>query len=228
MDNKVFSIPDKERAVCIAVYSVLATAVFTAVYGYCNYLAAQATTRYSVFMDWELGIPLVPWMIYPYLSLNLLFVFSAFVVKDVSAIKGYCSGLIAAAFLAGIIFYLFPGELGFAREVVPGYENIFAAIFSVDHPHNLYPSLHVTYSSISIWTMIEQTKNRIFHLLMWTWLALIVSSVVLVHQHHLFDIVTGFVLALLVFNFVTAKIHNTDFNPLKAFTESLGFKKPSS
>ena len=57
--------------------------------------------------------------------------------------------------------------------------------------------------------MIEQTTNKIFHAFMWVWLVLISASVVFVHQHHLFDIVTGFILALVIYKLVYEKIHNT-------------------
>ena len=68
---------------------------------------------------------------------------------------------------------------------------------------------YVYYSTLAILAMIEQTTNRIFHDLMLLWLVLISASVVFVHQHHLFDIVTGFVLALVIYRLVYEKLHNT-------------------
>lgn len=219
--NDIFSIPNKERTKYILVYGLIATLAFTVIYGLCNEAASHATYLYSAFFDWELQIPLIPWMIYPYLSLNILFIFSAFVVTDVSAIKGYLLGLTYAAIIAGIIFYIFPAKLGFTREVAVGYEKIFETMFSIDKPHNLFPSLHVTYSSIAIWTMIEQTKNRIFHLFLWGWLVLISCSIILVHQHHLFDILSGFILAYITYEFLIKKIHPSSFNPFYSLGETL-------
>ena len=136
MDN-VFSIPGKERCKTIVIYGFIATIVFTVIYGLCNSLAAQSATRYSLYTQWELEIPLIPWMIYPYLSLNILFVMAAFVLKEVSAIKGYCLGIMGGA----------------------------------------------------------------------------VVSVVLVHQHHLFDVVSGYLLSMLIFKFVVLRFHETEYNP---------------
>ena len=73
--NKTFSLPSKDRLICIALYGGLATIAFAGIYGTCNNLASQALTHYSLYTQWELSIPLIPWMIYPYLSLNILFVF---------------------------------------------------------------------------------------------------------------------------------------------------------
>ncbi|WP_127718392.1 phosphatase PAP2 family protein [Halobacteriovorax sp. HLS] len=219
--DKIFSIPDTKRLKYIAIYGIVATVAFTVIYGFCNSMATTAVTRYSLYTDWELDIPLIPWMIYPYLSLNLLFLISAFVIKDVSAIKGYCLGIVAGALAAGVIFYFFPGNLGFVRQEVPGYESIYRAMFEIDQPHNLFPSLHITYSSISIWTMIEQTRNKVFHFILWLWLILISMSVVFVHQHHLFDIVSGYILAIIVFKLVVTRYHPTVFKPHSFFSKNL-------
>lgn len=208
--DKIFSMPDLERFKVICLYVTLSTIAFAVIYGWCNQQAALNPVRYSLFTQWELGIPLIPWMIYPYISLNLLFVVAAFVLKDISSVKGFCLSLIVGAIVAGFIFYFFPGQLGFVRETVPGYEQYFDFMFSIDHPHNLFPSLHVTYSTLAIFAMIEQTTNKIFHAFMYVWLVLISASVVFVHQHHLFDIVSGFILALVIYKLVYEKIHRTN------------------
>ncbi len=208
--DKVFSIPDFERLKAIAIYVTLSTIAFAVVYGWCNKAASMSPTHYKMFTQWELTIPLIPWMIYPYISLNLLFVVAAFVLKEVSSIKAFCLSLIAGAFIAGFFFYFFPGQLGFVRQNVPGYEHFFNFMFSIDHPHNLYPSLHVTYSTLAILSMIDQTTSRIFHGLLFVWLGLITMSVVFVHQHHIFDIVTGFILALILYKVIYRKIQSKE------------------
>lgn len=207
--DKIISIPDKERLKAIIIYVTLSTIAFVVVYGWCNKQASQSPVLYKMFTDWELGIPLIPWMIYPYISLNLLFVVAAFVLKEVTSVKAFCVALIAGAFVAGAVFFLFPGELGFVRQTVPGYEHFYDFMFSIDHPHNLYPSLHVTYSTLAIFAMIEQTNNKFFHFFMVIWLVMISLSVVFVHQHHLFDIFSGFILALILYKFVYQRLHNT-------------------
>ena len=209
--DKIATIPDLERFKVICLYVTLSTIVFAVIYGWCNQQATLNPNHYAMFTEWELKIPLIPWMIYPYISLNLLLVVAAFVLKEVSSVKGFCMSLIIAAVIAGFIFYFFPGQLGFVRETVPGYEHFFDFMFAIDHPHNLYPSLHVTYSTLAILAMIEQTSNKIFHAFMWVWLLLISSSVVFVHQHHLFDIVTGFILALILYKTVYQRVHKTRY-----------------
>jgi membrane-associated phospholipid phosphatase len=202
----VFSLPNKARLKEIAIWGALATVAFPLIYGVCNYLASQQTDFYKAYFQWELAIPLVPWMIYPYMSLNVLFVEAAFILKE-GAVKAYCLSLVASLFVAAFIFYFFPGELGFVRpDYVESYNDIFQGMYSIDKPHNLFPSLHVTYSSLSAMAMIQQTKSKVFHAFMSLWVIVIALSVVLVHQHHVIDIVLGFVLAIITYKQVYLKI----------------------
>lgn len=213
----VFSVPNFVRLRAIIIYGVIATIAFTLIYGLCNDAASKAEDYYHLYTQFELSIPLIPWMIYPYLSLNLLFVVAAFVLRSEKSIKAFCLSLSISAVLAGIVFYFFPGQLGFVREVPAGYEALYNGMFAIDHPHNLFPSLHVTYSSLSIWSMVEQTKSKVFHRILWIWLLVISFSVVLVHQHHLFDIFTGWILAYVVFEFFYKKIKPNNVSPVLFF-----------
>lgn len=201
-NSRDISIPDWTRTKGILIWGGLATIVFTAVYGWCNKAATESLTHYALYTDWELSIPLVPWMIFPYISLNVLFLVSFLTVKTPEAIKGFCLSMVWGAIIAGIIFYLFPGKLGYERVAAPEFADIFNFMFSIDHPHNLFPSLHVTYSSLGVFAMIQQTSSKIFHRFLYVWLFMICSSVVLVHQHHLFDIVSGALLAAMLYKLV--------------------------
>jgi membrane-associated phospholipid phosphatase len=210
--GKEFSLPGKERLKAILIYGNLSTLVFTLVYGICNYLAAQGTEVYAMYSEWETQIPLIPWMIYPYISLNLLFVLNVFILNSAQSIKALCYCLISGVLIAGIFFYFFPGQLGFNREVPLGYESIFEFMFSIDHPHNLFPSLHITYSAISIWAMQEHFSNKFLRWLFDLWFLTISFSVVLVHQHHLFDVFTGYLLAIFLFRYVYLKVYQGPYH----------------
>jgi hypothetical protein len=196
------------RLKTILLYGSLAAIIFTVVYGQSNKLASVSDTLYPMYLDWELQIPLIPWMIYPYISLNLLFITAAFFLRTKESIKALCLSITWGAIIAGIIFYFFPGELGFKRVEVPGYENIFNFMFAIDHPHNLFPSLHITYAWLVISAIKQNAYSKIVHFVMESWRILITLSVVLVHQHHLFDIFTGGILAHLLLKFIYQK-HST-------------------
>jgi membrane-associated phospholipid phosphatase len=132
---------------------------------------------------------------------------NVFLLRDPKVIKAFSICLILTVLVAGLIFVLFPGKLGFNRvSEVPGHEWLFSFLHAIDQPFNLYPSLHITYSSLTVFAIIDQTNNKLFHYILIVWLVLIVFSVVLVHQHHLFDILTGLILAWLVVKIVYRRL----------------------
>jgi len=174
-----------------------------------NHIASNISNHHGVYFEFEKDIPLVPWMIYFYTSFHLLLILNFFIIKELKVIKAFTMSLMFSSLVASFIFILFPGELGFSRtDNIKGYEFMYDLLHKIDHPFNLYPSLHITFSVLTAFVMIDQTKQRWFHVFLIVWILLICFSVVLVHQHHLFDVLTGFILA-----FITIKIVYRKFIP---------------
>ena len=111
--------------------------------------------------------------------------------------------------IAAVFFILFPTELGFSRtENIEGYEFMYNLLHMIDKPHNLAPSLHITYSALGAYVLSSEIKSKWLKGMIWLWFLLICSSIVLVHQHHLFDIFSGILLSFFVINFVFKKMKN--------------------
>jgi membrane-associated phospholipid phosphatase len=161
-----------------------------------NEIASHISVHYRMYTEAERSIPLIPWMIYIYASFHLLLALNFFIIKDPKVIKAFTISLMCSSFIAVLIFLVFPGELGFSRtENIAGYEPMFNLLHQIDHPFNLYPSLHITFSVLTAFAMVDQTKGKLFHGILLIWILLICCSVVLVHQHHIFDVITGLLLA---------------------------------
>ena len=172
-----------------------------------NEIASNMERHYGMYFDFEKDIPLVPWMIYIYASFHLLLALNFFIIKDPKVIKAFTISLMASSFIAALIFLSFPGELGFSRvDGTAGYEAMYSFLHKIDHPHNLYPSLHITFSVLTAFVMFDQTRSKLFHGFLLSWVFLICCSVVLVHQHHLFDIFTGLILSLIVIKYVYRRV----------------------
>mgnify|MGYP001297010579 CR=1 FL=1 len=172
-----------------------------------NEIASHMERHYGMFFEFEKDIPMIPWMIYIYTSFHLLLILNFFIIKDPIVIKAFTISLMSSSFIATIVFLSFPGELGFSRvDSISGYESMYLFLHKMDHPHNLYPSLHITFSVLTAFAMFDQTKNKWFHGFLVLWVTLICCSVVLVHQHHLFDILTGIVLSFFVIKYIYRKI----------------------
>lgn len=172
-----------------------------------NEIASNMERHYGLYFDFEKDIPLVPWMIYIYASFHLLLALNFFIIKDPKVIKAFTISLMASSFIAALIFLSFPGELGFSRvDGTAGYEAMYSFLHKIDHPHNLYPSLHITFSVLTAFAMFDQTRSKLFHGFLLSWVFLICCSVVLVHQHHLFDIFTGMTLSFIVIKYVYRRV----------------------
>lgn len=171
----------------------------TGIYLGTNEIAAQRTSFYQLYFEFERDIPMVPWMIHVYNSFHVLLLLNFLVIKNPLKIRAIAISLIASSAIAALFFLIFPAELGFSRtENMMGYEFWYDALHWLDHPHNLVPSLHITFSALSTYVISTEINSRVLKSLFLVWFLLICSSIVLVHQHHLIDIFTGFLLAVIV------------------------------
>jgi membrane-associated phospholipid phosphatase len=191
----------------ISIWGGLSILVCGGLYLITNSIADSFQSYHRIFMEWEKDIPQVPWMIIFYDSYFLLILLNFILVKSPRKIRSFSITMMANSAIACTIFLLFPGEMGFSRnDNIHGFTKLFEALHAIDKPHNLYPSLHIALSTISAYVLFNLTKQKLLHVLLILWVLGISLSVILVHQHHLFDIATGFVLAWLTLKFVYLKL----------------------
>ena len=186
-------------------WSTLIWLSFIVLYIPINYFT-QFRDTYQIYFAWELNIPFYPSWIYIYYSLFFAFMAFPFFIKDTKTYKLIFKTAFASYIIADIIYLIFPAELGFHRSVeVLGYENIFNLLFFIDWPHNLVPSLHVTMSYIISEAICHGTKNKWVKVFFRIWIVLVSVSIVLVHQHHVVDLITGLLLGMFCFEYVFIK-----------------------
>jgi membrane-associated phospholipid phosphatase len=171
---------------------------FFAVYPACNWITSQRD--YSLDLHWEaeLQIPFIPEFIWGYLSMYILFLLPPFFLSA-RQLLALGRSLILATLVSGVMFLLFPSKLGFDRIIpdTPFYAFIYNKLFSIDLPHNMVPSLHVVYSTVITFSIANTSKSIAFRSCCFAWLLLLCLSTLFVHQHHLLDVVSGLVLALI-------------------------------
>ncbi|MEK2647111.1 phosphatase PAP2 family protein [Bdellovibrio sp. BCCA] len=199
----LFSLPDQKRLWVFLTWGTAALLGFPLVYGFTNYLAAQSTQHYSWYFGWETQAPFIPEFVWLYLSLNIV-IFLPLFMCDADRLKKYCQTNLITLFAAAVVFIVFPTQLGFER-VIPAespFREIFQNIHTLDKPHNLVPSLHVTFSALALFAAAEMHRNKKWLTVVFSiWMLGIAASVVFTRQHHIADIVGGFVLAALGIRF---------------------------
>ncbi|MBX9767786.1 MAG: phosphatase PAP2 family protein, partial [Bdellovibrionales bacterium] len=157
--------------------------------------ASQRLDTWHLYAQWELDVPMVPQFIWIYLSVYVCCFLPLFVLTA-EQIRAFGRSFLKCTLIAGVIFLLFPAKLGFARErFVEGYDAIFQGLYRLDQPYNLVPSLHVALATLVVMSILTYVDDRRLKWFLNLWLVLVMMSVVLIRQHHLLDIVTGFSLA---------------------------------
>lgn len=202
-----------ERIRTIIIWGAITGIFSTVVYFGANEIASKNKHFYQLYFEFERGIPMVPWMIYIYQSFAFLIIITYLSIKSPQKIKAYSISFMSSCGIAAVFFILFPAELGFSRtENIEGYEFMFNLIHAIDKPHNLAPSLHIAYSGLGAYVLSSEIQSKILKGMIWIWYLLICISIVLVHQHHLFDIFTGAMLVVVVKHLIYDKLISSTNN----------------
>ena len=204
--------PTKAEVTAYLHLSILVFVVFVVIYGSCNWLASKSFRPYEWYLQWELYTPFIPQMVYIYLSISLLVALPLFVLR-LNEFRPLAYTMLCATMIAGLFFLLLPAQLGFTwPRTVLGYEFIFDQIYRWFLPHNLAPSLHITYSSICVFVMVWRGSLAL-RAVLWLWLMLIYISVMVVHVHHLIDVITGMLLALVSYKAIFLRLMAKQYQP---------------
>jgi membrane-associated phospholipid phosphatase len=98
--------------------------------------------------------------------------------------------------VGGIGFLLIPARLAFAPPTDLGaFPGLFRFADRLNLTYNLIPSLHVALSGACIVTYAP--RAGVFgRILLWTWGLAISASTLFTHQHHVLDVVAGWIVSL--------------------------------
>ncbi|MDR1276976.1 MAG: phosphatase PAP2/dual specificity phosphatase family protein [Candidatus Accumulibacter sp.] len=164
-------------------------------YGFANHQSAlrdAATGVASFYYSWERGIPLWPWTILPYWSIDLLYGFAFLCCRDRAETKRLGLRLLSAQLICVACFLAWPLRFDFERPPVEGLSGaLFTALASFDLPYNQAPSLHITLLVI-VWRQFAGVVDApAVRGLIHAWAVLIALSVLTTWQHHFIDVPTG-------------------------------------
>lgn len=182
-----------------AFWAIWVGVAFFSVYPTCNWLTSLRGEYFDLYLPVELGVPFVPQFMLAYLSMYVLFALPPFFLK-VAELTALGKQLIAGTIISGLVFMILPAKLGFTR-VVPEdgiFGPLYSSLFSIDMPHNMVPSPHVVFSSLILLALSGASEPRVSKVFWYGWLLLICASTLLVHQHHLIDVIAGLAIAFLL------------------------------
>jgi membrane-associated phospholipid phosphatase len=184
------------------VHAILLSALFLVVYGGTSWITSWRSDVGTWYYAWERWIPFVPLMIVPYMSIDVFFVAAPFVCRSRGELRLLSRRITFAILVAGICFLVYPLQLAVTRPTPTGWLGaIWTWFIGLDRPYNLLPSLHIT-----LRTILADLYSRHTHgLARWVtnaWFSLIGLSTLLTYQHHVVDVIGGFILATFCFYLV--------------------------
>ncbi|APW35801.1 hypothetical protein RD110_00030 [Rhodoferax koreense] len=172
----------------------MTSAIFVATYWLANHFTSLRHDVGATVFDWERHIPFVPWTIVPYLSICVFFVLSFFAEGGPIELRRHVARLMLVLLVAMLCYAAFPLRFTFERPVVDGlFHPMYAALVWFDRPYNRAPSLHIAVLLV-LWARFSpcrgQWAGRCLHL----WFGLIAVSVLTTYQHHVIDVLAGWLL----------------------------------
>jgi protein-tyrosine phosphatase len=171
---------------------LLLAPLFFASYGFANWLSGQRDDVGTLVFAWESRIPLWPWTIVPYWSIDLLYGLSFLLPAARREMDRHGLRLLSVQVLCIAAFLLWPLRFTFERPALDGlFGGMFDVLMGFDKPFNQAPSLHIALLVV-IWLMFARHTHGLWlRGLLHGWMALIGLSVLTTWQHHFIDVPTG-------------------------------------
>src|SRR5688500_6030785 len=91
--------------------SAVTSLSFVVIYNACNWITKFRPDVGRAAFGWETMIPVVPWMIVPYWSLDAFFVVAPFLCRDGCGLRLLGLRLVLSNVLCGLCFLIIPLEL---------------------------------------------------------------------------------------------------------------------
>lgn len=169
------------------------TSLFAVVFYGADALAELQPQRWRVYLGWELAIPYWPVFYVPYVSVFAM-PFLALRLLTADSVRRWERAMALAVLASGVVFVVFPAELGFVRGSAGVWQPLADLARVVSGRYNLLPSLHVALTLITL-AAVWAGEAAWMRGLLGLWGAMLLVSVLLTHQHHVADVVAGSLLA---------------------------------
>jgi len=192
--------------VMVLIFGVVAVAV--PYFGTNIWAETFATTVWDPEIALDRQIPVIGWMIAPYMALYLFYPATLLTnpMDDRHRLE-LISGvqmLSMITLLCSVIFITLPAEIDMRDQIdfdsLAGWEvALFESMHFMDNPWNAWPSLHIAHSyflarAITRWVQASYsntTARKLFLTILWVEFVLLSISILTTKQHYIWDLFTG-------------------------------------
>ena len=199
----------KQRVLALVWFSLLFTTSYLASLSMAAkqalpYVLTDGAVTNSLQLPFEHHMPFIPLFILPYLSSGLLLAWLFLRKQTAAQLRLLSQRFNLTTLFAACCFMLWPSRFAFDTPALDAYwlaeqlQPLFALLYSLDDRYNQCPSLHVAYALLAWLAVTAELKTAWQRGLLALWLILLMSSTLLIYQHHLLDLVGAAVLVSLV------------------------------
>jgi len=176
-------------AVAVALWYML-------VYGGCDWITSQHSYRIDLGSSWEKAIPFHPAASLIYLSVYLLFLFIPFMLPSIQQVNRLALAISVMIGISSMGFLLLPGRSIPHPNVEGAWADLFHVADFMNLSHNYLPSLHVGLAVATV-SAINRNTSFVTAGFFWAWALLVALSTLILRQHYLLDVLTGWGLAVI-------------------------------
>jgi membrane-associated phospholipid phosphatase len=188
--------PGAARLLYAARLALAPAACWVVVFHGADWLTAAHTWRVPVHLAAERRLPFVPQAVLVYQSELALLALAPFVLRSRGDLRALARTFLVVILVAGLGFLLVPAETAYPPQPAAGpWAGAIAQTKRLALRHNLVPSLHVALGVACV-AAYSARAGPAGQALMWGWAGAIALSTLLLHQHHLLDVGTGWALGL--------------------------------
>ncbi|WP_244222157.1 phosphatase PAP2 family protein [Corallococcus exercitus] len=184
---------------------------FLVVYGGASWVTGFYPGGLRVDLPFEQHIPFMPGWAAVYVSMDVLLLLSLFIFRTWRRMLPFALALCAETVLGAICFLVLPVEVAWPpRAVTGGWTSVFQAADTMNLERNYLPSLHVAFACTAALAYRERSgpvASTVFTL----WALAIAASTLLIHEHHLVDVLAGALLAWGTWRVVAPRVRKEEF-----------------
>jgi len=161
-----------------------------------NTLVSYNAPYPTLNMEFEASIPFVSNIIFPYLSYFVVATLIFVLPHNREKLAIYMFRFFFVAMITFSIFIIFPFENAFTRptEEYTGVKWFLYILLNQDLRYNQMPSFHISLALLYSLIIIDFYKHKLIHWLAISWFFMICTSVLLMFQHHIADIISAIIL----------------------------------
>jgi membrane-associated phospholipid phosphatase len=206
----LFGLPRREELLLTGSLALGFALFFLAVYGGASWVTGFYSGGFRVDLPFERHIPFVPAWAAVYVSMDVLLLLSLFVFRTWKDMVPFALALCAETVVGAVGFLVLPVEVSWPSRVVQdGWADIFFVADTMNLERNYLPSLHVAFACTAALAYAERSggwARALFGL----WATAIAASTLLIHEHHLVDVVAGALLAWSTWRYVAPRARGED------------------